>query len=133
MSKSELNENRPLQNQIGPLGVETGPVPAPGALLHYAELALKPCMDFDASHWVGLAAIHAAQRTAARFLHEHKPHCFVAHRTEWGRRLGLRHVHALIRRERKALSHRWLPMVGGDGTTMELLLDRLLSNIAHTS
>jgi hypothetical protein len=34
-------------------------------------------------------------------------------------------------RARKTLSHRWSPRVGGDGTTMELPLDRLLFNIAH--
>ena len=27
-------------------------------------------------------------------------------------------IHAFIRRERKALSHRWLPMAGGDGISL---------------
>jgi len=47
-----------------------------------AEFALEPCPRFCASHWVGLTAIHAAQLTPARFLHEHKPHCLVAHRAK---------------------------------------------------
>ena len=51
-------------------------------LLHCAEFALEPCPRFCALHWIGLAAIHAAQLTPARFLHEHKPHCLVAHRAE---------------------------------------------------
>jgi hypothetical protein len=81
-------------------------------------------MDFDASHWVGLAAIHAAQLTAARFLHEHKPHCLVAHRTEWGSRLGLRHDSRL---DQAGAQNSQSPVGAdrvGDGTSMELKFRR---------
>jgi hypothetical protein len=40
-------------------------------------------------------------------------------------------IHAFIRRERKALSHRWLPMAGGDGRIMAYCKPSLLIKIAH--
>jgi hypothetical protein len=41
-------------------------------------------------------------------------------------------IHAFIRRERRALSHLWLPMAGGDGGSMRPEFQESLVNIAHS-
>jgi hypothetical protein len=55
------------------------------------EFALEPSLRVCAPHWVRLTAVHAAHFAPARFLHEHKPHGPVAHRTGWQTWLDLGH------------------------------------------
>jgi hypothetical protein len=89
-------------------------------------------LRFYASHWIGLPAISAAKLSLVGSLYQHQFHALLALLAD--RRIGLDLWHnerPWIRRERKTLSHRWLPMAGGDETSMELPLDRLLFNIAH--
>ena len=49
-----------------------------------ARLIQEASRLFQAISLDRVTAINAAQFAAASLLHEHKPQCFMAHRTEWG-------------------------------------------------
>ena len=97
-----------------------------------AELAFEPRLRFYALHRVGLAAIYAAKLFLVGSLYQHQLHPPLALRADG--RVGLNLWHderPWIGRERNTLSHRWLPMGGGDKAILSRSVSDILVNTAH--